>query len=102
MTTTEHDEAHQERKASKASVIRAEHAWVHWAHTVPPDLHWSAACVPQYWGSIIEKLKPGDTITVHSADSSHRFRVLVHGANPAMDYLHISLQAIYPENMRLP
>jgi hypothetical protein len=73
-------------------------------HVVPVGTPWEEALKPAYWTRSFEKLRPGDTITVHSCDHAVVFEILVQDINPRVSPIFFLMQyrALYPAGLELP
>jgi len=75
-----------------------------WHHTVPPGIDWREACRREYWSRNYERLRPGDSITIHSSDHRIRFAMLIMNVNTASNPVHLDavFVPIWPLNLELP
>src|SRR3954452_13225769 len=91
--------------AAKAQVVRrTETIRNTWAHDMLDGVDWTEALSRDYWGSVVEKFRPGDRIEIHSFDHRVQFTMLVLDVNTASDpvYLDAVFLPISPPDLRLP
>jgi hypothetical protein len=71
---------------------------------MPVGTPWEETLKPEYWARSFEKLRPGDTITVHSSDHFVVFEILVQDINPRVAPIYFVMQyrPLYPADLELP
>src|ERR1700687_2993296 len=89
----------------RASIVRRTEAIRNtWAHDIEENVDWTDALAREYWGSHIEKFRPGDRVEIHSFDHRIQFVMLVLDVNTASDphYFDIAFLPVWPADLRLP
>jgi hypothetical protein len=89
----------------RASIVRRTEAIRNtWAHDIEENVDWTDALAREYWGSHIEKFRPGDRVEIHSFDHRIQFTMLVLDVNTASDphYFDIAFLPVWPADLHLP
>src|ERR1700730_12940343 len=89
----------------RASIVRRTEAIRNtWAHDIEENVYVTDALAREYWGSDIEKFRPGDRVELHSFDPRIQFVMLVLDVNTHCDplYLDIAFLPVWPDDLRLP
>src|SRR6187551_523557 len=75
-----------------------------WEHNIPDGVDYTEALTREYWGSVVEKFRAGDTVVIHSFDHRIQFTMLVLDVNTATDpvFLDAVFLPVYPPDLRLP
>jgi hypothetical protein len=86
------------------SLLARRYIDVDYVHVVPVGTPWEEALKVEYWARSFEKLRPGDTITVHSCDHAVVFEILVQDINPRVSPIFFMMQyrPLYPAGLELP
>lgn len=74
-----------------------------WAHDISEDTDWRVTLTREYWGSVVERFRPGDRVEVHSFDHLIQYTLLILDVNTSASplYLNIVFLPVYPPDLRL-
>jgi hypothetical protein len=91
--------------AKRAGIVRRIDSVMNtWGHIVEEGTDWTEALNRDYWSYVVDKLRPGDSVVIHSFDHRIQFAMLVLDCNTSSDpvYLDVAFLPVYPTDLELP
>jgi hypothetical protein len=95
----------EEKPPARAKIVRRmESIFNSWAHLIEENVDWTEALSREYWGSVIERFRDGDSVEIHSFDHRIQFVMRIISVNTAANpmYLEAVFQPVYPADLQLP